>query len=552
MKNIFTLLALLLTVCFINLQEVNAQPAANNNTVLILDETVTSGINSVEAQACITAGFSVEIVTDAQWAAKSQADFATYRAIILGDPTCQVGNAAIDAAENNRTTWSPEIDGNVVIVGSDPVFHQFQGGATLVQKTINFVLSDDPGKTKTGAYICLSCYYSSTCLPTSVTVLSALAAAGADFKVIGDCVLSCYNDVHITATHPALTGLTDATISNWFCSLHEAFTEWDSLNYQVLAIAKDIAVNYIAPDGTSGIPYILARGARVISDITLGPDTATNIIGTNHTLTATLDSNGTPVVGRSVTFTAIGGPCSGVLGSSVTNGAGVASLTYTCNSTGIQFIKATATINGLGQTSNTVRKTWIDNPLPVELSALTSTVSGRDVTINWTTITETNNAGFDIERSANGEWTKVGNVTGHGNTTASENYSFNDRNVASGRYNYRLKQIDFNGNFEYFNLSNEVNVGAPDNFSLRQNYPNPFNPSTKIEFALPKDGNVSLSVYDNSGKEVASLINENRAAGYYTVDFNAAGLASGVYFYKLDVRSGDQSFVKVLKMSLLK
>ncbi|MGB4852744.1 MAG: T9SS type A sorting domain-containing protein, partial [Ignavibacteria bacterium] len=103
-----------------------------------------------------------------------------------------------------------------------------------------------------------------------------------------------------------------------------------------------------------------------------------------------------------------------------------------------------------------------------------------------------------------------------------------------------------------FNLSNEVNVGAPDNFSLRQNYPNPFNPSTKIEFALPKDGNVSLSVYDNSGKEVASLINETRAAGYYTVDFNAAGLASGVYFYKLDVRSGDQSFVKVLKMSLLK
>ena len=125
-----------MTVSFLNLQKVNAQPAANNNTVLILDETVTSGINSVEAQACITAGFSVEIVTDAQWAAKSASDFATYRAIILGDPTCQVGTTAIDAAENNRTTWSPEIDGNVVIVGSDPVFHQFQGGATLVQKTM--------------------------------------------------------------------------------------------------------------------------------------------------------------------------------------------------------------------------------------------------------------------------------------------------------------------------------------------------------------------------------------------------------------------------------
>ena len=552
MKNIFTVLAMIIFVCLFGLQSSQAQPAANNTTVLILGPSVSGGIGSQEAQACISLGFSVELVSHAQWLAKSAADFATYRAVVLGDPTCQVGTSAISSAETTTGIWGPQIDGNVIIMGTDETFHAGQGGNQLNNKAMAFVLADDPLKTKTGAFISLSCYYSPSCVPTPIPVLDAVTIPGS-CTMIGDCVLGCYNNAHIVATHPALVGLTDATLSNWSCSLHEVFSTWDSLNYQVLAIAKDIAANYIAPDGTSGIPYILARGAQVISDITLTPALATNIIGTPHTLTATLDSNGTPVAGRLVTFTAIGGPCAGVIGSSVTNGAGVATITYTCNTVGTQFIKATATINGLNQTSNTAQKIWIDNPLPVELSSFTSTVNGRDVTMNWTTATETNNSGFEVERSIlGGEWSSVGHVNGNGTTTSPVSYTFTDRNVATGAYNYRLKQIDFNGNFEYFNLSNEVNIGTPESFSLKQNYPNPFNPSTKIDFALPKDGNVSLTVYDNSGKMVSSLVNGFKTAGYYTINFNAAGLSSGIYFYKVEFKSGDQSFVKVLKMSLLK
>jgi hypothetical protein len=187
--------------------------------------------------------------------------------------------------------------------------------------------------------------------------------------------------------------------------------------------------------------------------------------------------------------------------------------------------------------------------LPVELASFVSATNGRNVELNWATASETNNSGFDIERSsANGSWTKIANVSGNGTSAISHSYSYTDRNLASGNYSYRLKQIDFNGNFEYFNLNNEVIVGVPSNFSLSQNYPNPFNPSTKINFDLPVDGNVSLKIFDMSGKEVMTLVNEVRTAGYYSVNFNGASLSSGIYFYT--IQSG--SFVSTKKMTLIK
>jgi len=172
--------------------------------------------------------------------------------------------------------------------------------------------------------------------------------------------------------------------------------------------------------------------------------------------------------------------------------------------------------------------------LPVELASFVSVISNNNVTLNWTTATEINNSGFDIERSiVNGQWSTVGNVVGNGTTTSPVNYSFTDRNLNSGNYNYRLKQIDFNGNFEYFNLRNEVVIGVPSKFELSQNYPNPFNPSTVINYQLPSLSNVSLSVYNISGKEVKSLVNGKQEAGYYTFELNASDLSSGIYFYRL-------------------
>ncbi len=111
-----------------------------------------------------------------------------------------------------------------------------------------------------------------------------------------------------------------------------------------------------------------------------------------------------------------------------------------------------------------------------------------------------------------------------------------------------MKQIDFNGNFEYFNLNNEVVIGVPSSYGLSQNYPNPFNPSTKIEFQIPSDGNVSVKIFDMSGKEVSSLLNEFKSAGYYSIDFNASALSSGTYFYAIT----SNSFTATKKMVLMK
>ncbi|MBS1513813.1 MAG: T9SS type A sorting domain-containing protein [Bacteroidetes bacterium] len=198
--------------------------------------------------------------------------------------------------------------------------------------------------------------------------------------------------------------------------------------------------------------------------------------------------------------------------------------------------------------------TSTDNPLPVELASFTSLIDKRNVELKWSTSKEENNAGFDIERKLVSEntWSKVGSIQGAGNSNTVKNYNFVDNNVMTGKYNYRLKQIDFNGNHKYFNLSNEVVVGVPAKFELSQNYPNPFNPSTKINYDLPFDSKVQIKVFDMTGREVAQIVNETKTAGYYTAQFNASAMASGVYFYTITATGGSQSFVKTMKMVLVK
>lgn len=192
--------------------------------------------------------------------------------------------------------------------------------------------------------------------------------------------------------------------------------------------------------------------------------------------------------------------------------------------------------------------------VPVELASFTSSVSNRNVTLNWSTVSEQNNAGFDIEKksAASETWSKVGNVSGAGNSNSIKNYSYSENNASAGKYNYRLKQIDFNGNFKYYELANEVNIGVPERFNLAQNYPNPFNPTTNINYDLPFDSKVAIKIFDVTGREVASLVNQVQTAGYYSVSFNASALSSGVYFYSINAQGGSQSFVKSMKMMLIK
>jgi len=186
--------------------------------------------------------------------------------------------------------------------------------------------------------------------------------------------------------------------------------------------------------------------------------------------------------------------------------------------------------------------------LPVELTSFTGSSTNNNVELSWQTATEVNNYGFEIERSQNNNWEKVGFVEGHGNSNSPKDYSFSDKPTNGSDFKYRLKQIDFNGNFE-FSPEIEVSLIVPQ-FSVKQNYPNPFNPSTKIEFSIPKSGNVKLSIFNAIGQEVAVLINENMEAGNHNFQFSSDNyqFSSGIYFYK--VISGKYSETK--KMILLR
>jgi len=203
-----------------------------------------------------------------------------------------------------------------------------------------------------------------------------------------------------------------------------------------------------------------------------------------------------------------------------------------------------------GSPGGEIRAQLNEGTLPVELSSFVSYVFKNNVTLNWSTAAEINNSGFNIERKSleSVEWKSVGFVEGFGNSGHSINYSFVDRGLTNGNYNYRLKQIDINGNYEYYNLENEVVVGLPANYSLNQNYPNPFNPTTRIDFDIPESQNVKIIISDISGREVSILLNENKPAGYYGIEFNSKNLSSGVYYYTLTAGS----YVSTKKMIVLK
>ena len=187
-------------------------------------------------------------------------------------------------------------------------------------------------------------------------------------------------------------------------------------------------------------------------------------------------------------------------------------------------------------------------PVPVELNLFTASVNGNSVNLNWSTATEINNSGFEIYRNTNNNLTKIGFIKGNGTATQRNQYSFTDANLSNGRYSYQLRQIDFDGSSKVYNLSNEVVIGTPMTYSLSQNYPNPFNPSTVIKYSIPQSSLVTLKVYNILGKEVASLVNENKEAGNYTVNFSAKNLSSGVYFYT--IKAGN--FTQTKKMTIIK
>ncbi|MHC1737234.1 MAG: FG-GAP-like repeat-containing protein [Ignavibacteriaceae bacterium] len=187
--------------------------------------------------------------------------------------------------------------------------------------------------------------------------------------------------------------------------------------------------------------------------------------------------------------------------------------------------------------------------VPVELTSFEGKVVSGSVLLNWATATETNNRGFEIQRkTANSNYLTIAFINGMGSTAQAQNYSYTDQQISNELYTYRLKQIDYNGAYSY-SKPIEVDVTAPFTYSLDQNYPNPFNPSTSIKFGLPVETTVDLRVFDILGNEVANLINnEMMTAGSHIVNFNAANLSTGTYFYRLST----SDFTSVKKMQLIK
>jgi hypothetical protein len=205
-----------------------------------------------------------------------------------------------------------------------------------------------------------------------------------------------------------------------------------------------------------------------------------------------------------------------------------------------------------------------ESSMPVELTSFTADVFGGGILLNWSTATEVNNYGFEVQRSAAyDEWEVIGFVEGHGNSNSPKEYEFADDLTTLEDYQenmdleYRLKQIDTDGAYEYYSLIAAVASGnitgiedesMPVKFELLQNYPNPFNPATTIKFSLPESAETLLEVYNSIGQKVATLIDQDLGSGYHEVEWNASGFATGLYIYRLT----SQNFVAVKKMVLLK
>ena len=201
----------------------------------------------------------------------------------------------------------------------------------------------------------------------------------------------------------------------------------------------------------------------------------------------------------------------------------------------------------------------LNNPIavtgvvPVELTSFTAQSSNNSVELKWSTATETNNKGFEVQRSSDKtNFSKIAFIPGNGSSTSIHQYTYSDNSISSGTYYYRLKQLDYDGSYKYSNAT-EVTYSFPTEFGISQNYPNPFNPSTSINFDLPAESNVVISLYNILGMKVLTVASGEYQAGMHQISFNASNLASGTYIYSISASGKNGSkFVSSKKMILMK
>jgi len=209
-------------------------------------------LQGMEITQAPTLNLTTQTVTEAEWRAMTTQQFAQYKAIIFADQFGSSDQALLQPLVDTANTWGPAVTGNIILLGADPSNH---GKTVLIDNSIQFAVAGQG----TGLYFALSQMYDQI----AVSTVPALSYFG-NFTVEGQ--LSCYDKVHIEASSPAINTLTDTYLSNWGCSVHEAFSSFPTaglLGFETIAIADFV----VAPgtlsyaDGHNGLPYIITRGA---------------------------------------------------------------------------------------------------------------------------------------------------------------------------------------------------------------------------------------------------------------------------------------------------
>jgi hypothetical protein len=437
-----------------------------------------------------------------------------------------------------------ELDGGQFIIGSNTL-------------TMNNALFTSAGGTLTGG--------SSSKISFTGTVANAtLPSVTLNTLTLNNSKgLTLTGNVTITNLLTLTSGILKTDVNNlYFTSTAINPTETNSNHIDGYAVMNARTV------GTGSLNFLgcyFAAGSDNLGSVTVTRTTGTNAVYTNNNSKSIacnwdITAANQPVSGRNMTYNWF----SAYDNSNSFGSANRAQVYYsTDNGTTWALIGAMANplVNSTQRaiTINTTHYSrWSigaeDSPLPVTLSSFTASVSGSNVKLTWGTSSETNNSGFEIYRSEKGlnNFEKTGFVKGNGTKNTPSIYTFEDRKLNTGKYDYQLKQIDNNGNYEIFKLGNSIEIGVPSKFTVSQNYPNPFNPVTKIDFSIPFVSKVKITVYDITGKTIKVLVDETRNAGNYTVDFNGSNLASGVYFYAVTASSNGNDYKEVKKMSVIK
>lgn len=336
-----------------------------------------------------------------------------------------------------------------------------------------------------------------------------------------------------------------------------------------LAVKKGIVVlNSAGNEGFHSTHNTLGAPADGDSIIAVGAVTSSGVRASFSSVGNTVDGRIKPdlmAMGANVTLASPYGNTSYTTGSgtsfSCPLAAGVAALLLSFNSS-LSPIQVRDALRNTSSNSLSPNREYgwgiidalaaINYALPVELISFNASLSGSNVILNWMTATESNSYGFSIERAReNSSYCEIGFMNASGNSASIKTYKFVDEILSSGKYYYRLKQIDMDGEFEY-SPEVEITINNPGQFSVSQNYPNPFNPSTKVKYSIPFDSYIKINLFDVLGNKVGVIFEGDIEAGYHEISISANAfskpLSSGVYFLKLET----QGFQKIIKLTLAK